>query len=61
MGLFIEKGLITREEFMQKISRSVRRISKCYTKSNKVAQKDRVISVETIMSNFSSANPERRV
>jgi hypothetical protein len=44
MGLLIEKGLITREEFMQKIPRSGGHISKCYTKSNKVAQKDRVIS-----------------
>jgi hypothetical protein len=59
--LLIEKGLISREELCRRFPRSVRRISKCYTKSNKVAQKDRVISVETIMSNFSSANPERRV
>jgi hypothetical protein len=36
--VLIEKGLITREEFTEKIS------EECYTKSNKLAQKDRVIS-----------------
>jgi hypothetical protein len=29
--LLIKKGLITREEFMQKIRRNERRISECYT------------------------------
>jgi hypothetical protein len=33
--LLIEKGLITREEFMQEISENGRRISECYTRSNK--------------------------
>jgi hypothetical protein len=42
--LLIEKGLITREELCRRFPRSVRCISECYTKSNKVAQKDRVIS-----------------
>jgi hypothetical protein len=42
--LLIEKGLITREELCRRFLRNGRRISECYTKSNKVAQKDRVIS-----------------
>jgi hypothetical protein len=33
--LLIEKGLITREEFLQKISEEGRRISECYTKSKR--------------------------
>jgi hypothetical protein len=33
--LLIEKGLITREEFLRKISEEGRRISECYTKSKR--------------------------
>ena len=42
--LLIEKGLITREEFMRKISEERATYQRMLHKVNKVAQKDRVIS-----------------
>ena len=42
--LLIEKGLIRGKSSWRRFPRSVRCISECYTRSNKVAQEDRVIS-----------------
>ena len=42
--LLIEKGLITEKRLCRRFPRNVRCISECYTRSNKVAQEDQVIS-----------------